>query len=86
MAAEGSRFEDLLRRLEEARLADEKLHRRTASLTERAVSHDMLMMLRAEIAQVRLETGSESMDASGRHDSRTRRGVSVRSSTSGQVR
>ncbi len=83
MSADTEHFEDLLRRLEEARLADEALHRRNGSLTERAASHDTLAMLRAEIARVRVATGLDSMDASGLHDSRTRRGVSAGSSMSG---
>lgn len=83
-AADAEYFEDLLRRLKEARLADEALHRRNGSLTERAASHDTLVMLRAEIARVRASTGSDSMDASGLHDSRTRRGISAGSSTLGR--
>ncbi|GMR02165.1 MAG: hypothetical protein BMS9Abin20_0493 [Acidimicrobiia bacterium] len=84
--ADAEHFEDLLRRLEEARIADEALHRRTGSLTERAASRDTLTMLRAEIARVRAEIGFDSMEASGLHDSRTRRGVSTGSSTSGRFR
>lgn len=75
MEAATDYFNALLRRLEEARFADEEIHRRNGSLTERTASHDVLMELRAEIARVRAEAGLASMDVSGLHDSRTRRGV-----------
>jgi len=46
-------FDDLLKALEQARMADEELHRGSGSLSERVVSHDRLSRLRAEMAQAR---------------------------------
>jgi hypothetical protein len=46
-------FDDLLKELERARIADEELHRRSGNLAERVASHDTLSRLRAEIAQAR---------------------------------
>jgi len=74
MGSAVERFDDLLRCLEDARLSDDAMHQRIASLEERATSHDALVVLRAEIASLRVETGIEQMGASGLHDSRTRRG------------
>lgn len=70
-----SRFDDLLRRLEQARLEDEEIHSRPASLEERAASHDSLMDLRAEMAQIRAEERTAPLAISGLHDSRTRQGT-----------
>ena len=81
MIPEVERFDDLLRCLKEARLADEDMHRRTASLEERTASHETLLKVRAEIASLRAETGLEPMETSGLHDSRTRRGTIVAGST-----
>jgi len=81
MNSEAQRFDDLLGCLEEARLADEDVHRRNASLEERTASHDTLVKLRAEIASLRVEAGLEPMDTSGLHDSRTRRGTNVAGNT-----
>ncbi len=46
-------FDDLLKALEQARVADEELHRRSGSLSERVASHDRLSRLRAEMTQAR---------------------------------
>jgi hypothetical protein len=73
-----SRFDDLLSRLENARLEDEEIHSRPASLEQRAASHDSLMDLRAEMAQIRVEGESEPISISGLHDSRTRQGTLLR--------
>ncbi|MFV2000899.1 MAG: hypothetical protein ACC654_11100 [Acidimicrobiia bacterium] len=53
-------FDDLLRRLEDARLSDDKIHERDSSLAERTASRELLMQLRAEMAEFRagLETSS----------------------------
>jgi len=75
MGAGSVHFEELLKRLEEARLADEKLHRRNASLAERVTSHDRLAKLRAEIAEARSTTGHNPMETLGLHDSRAGRGI-----------
>jgi len=72
------RFDDLLSRLENARLEDEEIHSRPASLEERATSHDSLMGLRAEMAQIRAEGGTAPIAISGLHDSRTRHGTLLR--------
>ncbi len=77
MNPEVSRFDDLLRCLKEARLADEDVHLRNASLEERTASHDTLLRLRAEIASLRVETGLEPMETSVLHDSRTKRGIYI---------
>ena len=58
-----TRFEELLRALEAARLTDDELHRQNASLTDRTASHDTLSTLRAEIAVARVEY---TRDAPGR--------------------
>ncbi len=81
MNPEATRFDDLLRSLKDARLADEDVHRRDASLEERTASHEALLKVRAEIASLRAETGLEPMETSGLHDSRTRRGTNVAGST-----
>ena len=70
-----SRFDDLLSRLENARLVYEEVHSRPASLEERAASHDSLLELRAEMARNRVERGNQPMPVSGLHDSRTSQGT-----------
>jgi hypothetical protein len=72
------RFDDLLGRLENARLEDEEIHSRPASLEERAGSHDSLIDLRAEMAQIRAEGETAPITISGLHDSRTRQGTLLR--------
>ncbi len=81
MNTEAQRFDDLLRCLEEARLADEDVHRHNSSLEERTASHDTLVKLRAEMASLRVERALEPMETSGLHDSRARRGTNVTRST-----
>jgi hypothetical protein len=73
-----SRFDVLLSRLENARLEDEEIHSRPASLEERATSHDSLMDLRAEIAEIRAKGEAGPITVSGLHDSRTRQGTLIR--------
>jgi len=53
-------FDDLLRRLEDARVSDDEIHGRDSSLAERTASRELLMRLRAEMADFRagLETSS----------------------------
>ena len=68
-------FDDVLRCLEDARIKDEEIHSRPASLKERTASHDALLSLRAEMAQIRATGGFEPICTSGLHDSRTRRGT-----------
>ena len=48
-----TRFDELLRALEAARLSDDELHRQNVSLAERTASHDTLSALRAEMATAR---------------------------------
>jgi hypothetical protein len=60
-------FDDLLKALERARIADEELHRRNASLSERVTSHDTLSRLRAEIAQARKASASGLTDPVDTH-------------------
>ncbi len=81
MNPEATRFDDLLRSLKDARLADEDVHRRDASLEERTASNETLLKLRAEIASLRAERALEPMETSGLHDSRARRGTNVTRST-----
>jgi hypothetical protein len=69
------RFEILLGRLEDARLNDEGVHRHFSSLEERSASHDVLMSLRAEMAQIRDEGTLEEILVASPHDSRTRQGT-----------
>ncbi len=71
------RFEHLLRCLEEARLADEDVHRRSCSLSERIASHDLLVRLRAEIAEVRLEIAPKLVETPDLHAVGTRRGGAI---------
>jgi hypothetical protein len=73
-----SPFDDLLNRLENARLDDEEIHSRLASLEERTTSHDSLMDLRAEMARIRVEGETPPIPISGLHDSRTRQGRLLR--------
>jgi hypothetical protein len=68
-------FNDVLGCLEDARIKDEKIHSRPASLRERTASHDALLSLRAEMAEIRATGGFEPICTSGLHDSRTRRGA-----------
>jgi len=65
-------FNDLLARLEEARFADEDVHQRNSSLTERIASRDALLELRAEMARMRADIGSASMDTPSVQDPRTK--------------
>ncbi len=53
MAVGNVPFDDLLKRLEEARFADEETHSRESSLAERIASRDALMAARAEMASFR---------------------------------
>lgn len=73
-----NRFDDLLIRLENARLEDEEIHSRPASLEERTASHESLTDLRAAMAQIRAERGMAPVPISGLHDSRTRQGTLLR--------
>ena len=68
-------FDDALGCLEDARIKDEEIHNRPASLKERTASHDALLSLRAEMAQIRATGGFEPIGTSGLHDSRTRQGT-----------
>ncbi len=65
-------FNDLLTRLEEARFADEDVHQRNGSLTERTASRDALLELRAEMARMRADIGRASMGTPRMHDPRTK--------------
>ena len=69
------RFEILLGRLEDARLNDEDVHSHVSSLEERSASHDVLMSLRAEMAQIRDEGSLDEILVASPHDSRTRQGT-----------
>lgn len=69
-----SPFNELLEQLEKARVADEELHRRGASLAERTESHDRLMSLRAALAEMR-KVAAQDLPVTGLHDSRVRRGT-----------
>jgi len=53
MAVGNVPFDDLLKRLEEARFADEETHSRESSLAERTASRDALMAVRSEMARFR---------------------------------
>ena len=66
-------FEETLRKLEDARNADDELHRRSAPLEDRVASHERLTELRSEIAQIRRSLGMATPNVSGSHDSRTAR-------------
>lgn len=77
MDAREVRFDDLLRCLKDARVADEEMHRRNSSLEERTLSHRALVELRAKIANLRIGTGFEPMETSGLHDSRTSRSIDI---------
>lgn len=57
-------FDDLLRRLEEARIVDDEIHNRKSTLTERAASRDALMEVRAEMATFRARVGTPQSDGS----------------------
>jgi len=59
-------FDDLLGRLEDARMSDDEIHGRDSSLSERAASRELLMRLRAEMAEFRagLEMSSTDTGAS----------------------
>lgn len=74
MCAAPYELDELLERLNNARLVDEEIHRNGASLEQRVVSHDALVHIRSELVKLRTESGLEPMDAAGLHDSRTRRG------------
>jgi len=66
MAERKTAFNDLLKRLERARFADEELHHRDSSLAERTASRDALMEVRSEMARFRAGAGLVSMDDPGR--------------------
>ena len=68
-------FDEVLRCLEDARVKDEEIHSRPASLEERTASHDALLRLRAEMAQIRTVRELGPIRTSGLHDSRTTRGT-----------
>lgn len=68
-------FDNVLGCLEDARIKDEEIHSRPASLKERTASHVALLNLRAEMAQIRATGGFDPMCTSGLHDMRTRRGT-----------
>ncbi len=53
MAVGNVPFDDLLKRLEQARIADEETHGRESSLAERTASRDALMAVRSEMAKYR---------------------------------
>ncbi|GMQ97815.1 MAG: hypothetical protein BMS9Abin17_0318 [Acidimicrobiia bacterium] len=55
-------FDDLLKRLEEARFADEETHSRESSLAERTASRDALMEVRSEMARFRAGAGLSSTE------------------------
>ncbi len=64
MAVGNVDFDDLLKRLEEARFADEETHRRESSLAERTASRDTLMELRSEMARFRARSAQRTAESS----------------------
>lgn len=56
-------FDDLLKRLEQARFADEETHSRESSLAERTASRDALMNVRSEMARFRARSAQNAAES-----------------------